>query len=539
MKEFFSKIFNRQKNFQSLKDLYFFDEYRSLLTDVNFPLPGDKFQGEFLGMLTRLVTNGDRPHSILYHSRSEGDQWQFFACSKNVEINITDQLVALSDQHPYLILDSIHPLTPKLHSNGINLDFKSALLFQLFNHFDYLLLMDRESKKIEESLGSIKSFVIAIKEKYELVENINSLKRKISDIENRLILTESELDRTDKALKKRAFEIHNILEISNELYSILNLKQLINSALLIIVGQITCQKSFALLYDPVNRNYSRPFSKGISHDNFDGISIEIDYPLIKYFLQNQKPIFVDKISEMDLSTEIAKFLDENQIKIIAPIIYSQRVRGIIGCGAKLHGKEFERTDLEMFNILLNIISISVGNAQTYEEVKNLSLTDAMTNLHNYRYFEERLKEEINRARRNNGSVSLIMLDIDHFKNYNDTLGHQAGDEALRTLSWVLKNSVREEDVVNRYGGEEFSIILPGIDKNVIKILGERIRERVEKTVFFKENIQPGGLFTVSLGAASFPDDAADFEDLVYKSDQALYRSKNSGRNCFTLYNAGN
>ncbi len=516
-----------------------FGECRRLLADTKLPLPGAEFHDKFVETLTHLVKSEKWPRHILYHSRSDADQWHYVACSKKVELNVTDHLMKLSDQHPYVILDSLHPLIQKLHSNGIKSDFKTGLIFQLFDNYDYLVLSGEHAKKSYGSLDFIKSLVLALKEKSELIETVNSLQIKITDVEKRLILTESELDRTDKALKKRAFEIHNILEISNELYPILNLKQLINSALLIIVGQITCQKSFALLYDPVHRNYSRPFSKGISNNEFEGLSIDIDYPLIKHFLQEQKPVFVDKIEDMDLSTKFAQFLDKNQIKIIAPIIYSQRVRGLIGCGAKLHGKEFEPTDLEMFNILVNIISISVGNAQTYEEVKNLSLTDAMTNLHNYRYFEERLKEEINRARRNNGSVSLIMLDIDHFKNYNDTLGHQAGDEALRTLSWVLKNSVREEDVVNRYGGEEFSIILPGIDKNVIKILGERIRQKVEKTVFFKENIQPGGQFTVSLGAASFPDDAADFEDLVYKSDQALYRSKNSGRNCFTLYNPGN
>ena len=154
----------------------------------------------------------------------------------------------------------------------------------------------------------------------------------------------------------------------------------------------------------------------------------------------------------------------------------------------------------------------------------------MTNLHNYRYFEDRLKEEINRASRHNKKVSLMMLDIDHFKNYNDTLGHQAGDEVLRMIGKFLKISIRDEDIVARYGGEEFCIILPGIEKNGITILGERVRKKIESEKFFKEEVQPGGRVTISIGISTFPDDAKNYSGLVEKADKALYQAKNSGRN---------
>ena len=171
----------------------------------------------------------------------------------------------------------------------------------------------------------------------------------------------------------------------------------------------------------------------------------------------------------------------------------------------------------------------------YENVKMMSFTDGMTGLNNYRYFDNRLREEIKRAQRTGGMVSLIMLDIDHFKNYNDSLGHQSGDEALRKLGLLLKNTAREDDIVNRYGGEEFTVILPGIEKSSIAVLAERLRKTVEEEDFFKQNVQPGGSLTISLGAAAYPDDADSVDQLIARADQALYISKAEGRNRFTIY----
>jgi diguanylate cyclase (GGDEF)-like protein len=181
------------------------------------------------------------------------------------------------------------------------------------------------------------------------------------------------------------------------------------------------------------------------------------------------------------------------------------------------------------------VSIALSNASLYDEVTQLSYTDGMTELHNYRYFEMRLKEEILRHTRNKQGVSLIILDVDHFKNYNDTLGHQAGDEVLRQLGGILKHTVRENDIVSRYGGEEFAVILPSVGKEGVIILAERIRSHVADAEFKDEHVQPLGKLTVSIGTASLPLDASDSTDLIYKADTALYAAKHSGRNCVRQY----
>jgi len=158
----------------------------------------------------------------------------------------------------------------------------------------------------------------------------------------------------------------------------------------------------------------------------------------------------------------------------------------------------------------------------------------MTDLHNYRYFELRLKEEMIRHQRTKAGLSLLILDVDYFNNFNDTLGHQAGDNVLRTLGKILKETARENDIVARYGGEEFALILPAVDQEGAMVLAERIRENIEKTVFEGENIQPTGKLTVSIGEASLLDDST-FERLVKNADVALYAAKKAGRNQVKSY----
>lgn len=150
----------------------------------------------------------------------------------------------------------------------------------------------------------------------------------------------------------------------------------------------------------------------------------------------------------------------------------------------------------------------------------MALHDGLTGLFNRRYFNELINLEFNRLKRTPAALSLLMLDIDDFKNYNDTQGHQAGDELLKGAAKVFRNSVRAVDVVSRYGGEEFVIMLPQADKKAAQIIAERLRVQV-------------GLYlpiTVSIGIATIPDDASELGQLLEKVDNALYQAKRTGKN---------
>ena len=515
------------------------DIIHDMLQVVNKPIATMEekrfFHKIFLRTLKQLIILRHLPVYCLHHHRSEGKRWTDCRKAHSVSFTDTNRYEMFGDSQTLYYLQADFPSKQELDSTTHNGPVKSGILFQFFNEYDYLLYSTSPSKSVNDFFKLLEKLVAELKNKLDLYHTISNLKNEVHSTKIELNNSLIKLRETDRSLKKRIYEINNLFEISSELYSILEFDQLINSVLLTIAGQLGVQRSFALLYDAQSNCFTRYYTKGYAPSEKEEIEFVVDDPLVSYFIRNQRPVVLEKLKKQPRMKKFIQKLEKLEIKILAPIVHSNRLNGIIGCGERLHGGPFAESDLQVFALLVSIISISISNAQMYEDMKKMSFTDAMTSLNNYRYFKTRMNEEINRARRGNTPVSLLMLDIDNFKNYNDTLGHQAGDEALRVIGWILKNAVRDEDIVNRYGGEEFSIILPGLDKKVISILAERIRQKVEEHPFYKEHIQPEKKLTISLGGAAFPEDADSFEELVKKADEALYYSKKSGRNCFTLY----
>lgn len=173
--------------------------------------------------------------------------------------------------------------------------------------------------------------------------------------------------------------------------------------------------------------------------------------------------------------------------------------------------------------------VAVENSQLYKLTKRLAITDELTGLYNYRYLQQRLDEEIERARRYHKDLSFLMLDADDFKGYNDTQGHVAGDVVLAELAAVLRANVREVDVVARYGGEEFSIILPETDAAGAFVVAEKVREAVARHEYPDADGERNQHITVSVGLATYPAHASDKESLLRLADDALYQAKNGGK----------
>jgi diguanylate cyclase (GGDEF)-like protein len=252
----------------------------------------------------------------------------------------------------------------------------------------------------------------------------------------------------------------------------------------------------------------------------------------KLALEDGDPIVVPDINAIRLGASPKDWKYKTTSFISFPIAIGGRKIAVLNFTDKASGGAFSDRDLEILHAISPQIAVAIDRTAMKDragEFEQLSVTDPLTGLLNRRYLEKRLDEEIDRSKRHRFPMSVMMLDVDEFKSYNDTFGHTAGDTALKIVADVLKEAVRGEDVAARYGGEEFSILLPQTTATEAAAIAERIRRQIEKTEFPKRRV------TVSIGIASSAINAGSPEELINAADSALYEAKNQGRNNVQIF----
>jgi diguanylate cyclase (GGDEF)-like protein len=255
-------------------------------------------------------------------------------------------------------------------------------------------------------------------------------------------------------------------------------------------------------------------------------------------LRENRPL-VASVDEIGYTTAPER-LYKTKSFISYPIAIGDRRFGVLNLADKIGGGAYDLHDLNLIDLVAPQIALALERAawqQRANQFQLMSITDPLTGLHNRRYLEARLTEEIGRSKRYNYPLSFMMIDVDDFKFYNDHNGHQAGDRALEITAQCLRAALRKVDVASRYGGEEFSILLPQTSLEEAGVIADRIRRKIMTTNFVNGKSQPLGRVTVSIGLSTFSPSLESAEAIVRAADRALYHAKNHGKNRAYAYQA--
>jgi len=256
-------------------------------------------------------------------------------------------------------------------------------------------------------------------------------------------------------------------------------------------------------------------------------------PFEAFFRQYPKPISFELLAFQLNNEEAVKPYLEIKTEIAVPIMGPFGLYGIILVGKKLLDEGYNRDELFYLQLLMSFVSQAIKNHLHYEH----SLRDVKTGLYNHGFFQTRLKEEVIRARRYCYESSLVVIDVDKFKNFNDSYGHLAGDKVLESLAQVIKQSVRLDDIPSRFGGEEFTILLPHTDKTTVWHVAERLRTSIAEMKVPWTVALPQ--VTISIGIYTFDQNTnIDVNSIIRRADEALYVSKERGRNRCTIWSPG-
>ena len=255
-------------------------------------------------------------------------------------------------------------------------------------------------------------------------------------------------------------------------------------------------------------------------DIFDQFVVKTLHPLIVEDVLTDFRFDMDKINGEDRRSL--------RSLISTPLSVGDKTLGILRLDSPA-AHQFSTDDLRFLRTIADLTSIAIENAQLYERLETIAIKDGLTGLYLRRHMLERLAEEISREMRRGHDLSFLMIDVDHFKQYNDSFGHMAGDIVIKTIAQLLEGHFNHPgDLVCRYGGEEFCVVLPDCPKPKALLLANELRKKIEVREIILRRQKTH--VTASIGVASFPKDAKGKDDLIFKADEALYQAKQTGRN---------
>lgn len=330
-----------------------------------------------------------------------------------------------------------------------------------------------------------------------------------------------------RKLEEKILELYTLYSISKTLSLTHQLEDLFNGTMELL-GDALGIDEFCLMLLHDNELIMK-VAHGMKQDIAKNITFRLGEGVSGKVAKSGKAVLIDDVSKnkdflyyKGLINEIGSFMS-------VPLKSDDKVIGVLN----IHRPDkdaFKKHDLDFFEAVADHVAVAIEKARIFEKTKEDAAKDELTELYNRRFFFEKLGKEMKRSKRYKKVFSIVMVDLDHFKAYNDLCGHIRGDNALRQAARLLQQSLRGEDVVARFGGEEFILLLPEIGKDDALKAAEKLRKSIEEDKFKGEELLPGGRLTASFGIAAYPEDGEEGLQLIDAADKALYLSKHRGRN---------
>lgn len=360
-------------------------------------------------------------------------------------------------------------------------------------------------------------------EKIRRIEEEKGLEKKFSLIESNKNELLKEIENLKHLNEKYLFFVVRIPETVKHLNSNLTFDEIISSIIRFTKDIIDTDCIELYLYNNTTNQLELEAAYGSNKKK------RINIPYGEGVIGNTAELKLLTTRESLLST--SKKTDD-QLFLGAPIMFRKRLIGVLGLG-KI--KNLGGNEKRLITMIADLAGVSFQNCERLSSAQHEANTDPLTKLYNRKYFAEKSLDEVQKAVSYNYPISIFMFDIDHFKKYNDNNGHAEGDYLLKDLSRLLKEHTRGRDVIVRYGGEEFIVLLPNTDNNGAYLYGEKIRSLVESRPFRHREKQPLGFVSISGGVATFPMDGDTIESIIKAADAALYKAKEAGRNKVARY----
>jgi len=387
---------------------------------------------------------------------------------------------------------------------------KLLIIFSLINILIVYCLLKRYYQKKQNLAIEIQDF----QEKINILntENMQENKNKI-------------------ALEEKIKRYNSLKEIVEEIAQNLDLEYIGDALAAIAFSLIANNKGTCSLYLIDNQTQKLSLFKTKKEDKELIIKAKEGDIFDFWVLRQASPLLIEDIKKdfrFDLEKIETQHIRPISSLISSPLISEHNFLGILRIDNSIPDF-YSQDDLRFLTTICDLGAVALENGELFQRTRDLAIHDELTRLYTKGYFSERLKEECKRGLRQDITFSLLMLDIDYFKNYNDKFGHTSGDIVLKSLSRTITDFLKDSNsIISRFGGEEFCIILPAKDKSAAFKIADELRVKIEKTKIILRKQETHVM--ISIGVASFPQDATDADELILRADKAMYEAKQKGRN---------